>query len=91
MHTGLLDASKGAELDAAVGPTPMTTGPQGDVELLRSEALLLNADAAVRDAVLADIEPVSHTPYLVAFFRSRLSGVDNDGIEDTHDAALSVM
>ena len=39
----------------------MTTGPQGDVELLRSEALLLNADAAVRDAVLADIEPVSPT------------------------------
>ena len=52
----------------------MTTGPTGDVELLRSEALLLNADAAVRDAVLADIEPVSvHPSYPIALFKKQIS------------------
>ena len=80
LFLGLLNASKGAELDAVVGPTPMTTGPQGDVELLRSEALLLNADAAVRDAVLADIEPVSipsFTSNMSLFIIKRLFGVSH--------------
>ena len=56
----------------------MTTGPQGDVELLRSEALLLNADAAVRDAVLADIEPVSHT---LSYAVSLLSCLSHSGVD----------
>ena len=30
----------------------MTTGPSGDVALLRSEALMLNANAAVKEAIL---------------------------------------
>ena len=56
--TGLISEAKGAELDSAVGPTPMTTGPSGDVELLRAEALELNKNTAVREAILADLEPV---------------------------------
>jgi hypothetical protein len=56
--TGLISEAKGAELDSAVGPTPMTTGPPGDLEVLRAEALELNQNAAVRDAILADLEPV---------------------------------
>ena len=42
----------------------MTTGPSGDVALLRAEAVFLNADPAVKEAILADLEPVrlSHIP-----------------------------
>ena len=58
IKSGLISDAKGAELDSAVGPTPMTTGPSGDVELLRAEALELNQNTAVRDAILADLEPV---------------------------------
>ena len=37
----------------------MTTGPSVDVSLLRAEAVFLNADPAVKEAILADLEPVS--------------------------------
>ena len=43
----------------------MTTGPSGDVALLRSEAQLLNANAAVKEAILADLEPVRFQNFMV--------------------------
>lgn len=66
---GLLSESKGKELDDALGAAPMTAGPAGDVEYLRAEAIELNSNAALKEAILADLEPVSSTsPSLYPFF-----------------------
>ena len=42
----------------------MTSGPIGDVEFLRAEALELNSNTALKEAILADIEPVSTASFL---------------------------
>jgi hypothetical protein len=65
---GLLSESKGKELDDALGAAPMTTGPVGDVEYLRAEAIELNSNAALKEAILADLEPVSSTPLFYSYF-----------------------
>ena len=62
---GLITPEKGQQLDQTVGPTPMTTGPSGDVALLRAEAVFLNADPAVKEAILADLEPVRLSHILI--------------------------
>lgn len=65
---GLLSESKGKELDDALGAAPMTAGPAGDVEYLRAEAFELNSNAALKEAILADLEPVSSTPPFFTLF-----------------------
>jgi long-chain acyl-CoA synthetase len=55
---GLISTEKGEELNKAVGLTPMTTGPEGDVALLTAETTLIGTDTAVRNAILADLEPL---------------------------------
>ena len=64
----MLSESKGKELDDALGPAPMTSGPIGDVEYLRAEAIELNSNTVLKEAILADLEPVSST-FLIHFFR----------------------
>ena len=46
----------------------LTAGPAGDVEYLRAEAIELNSNAALKEAILADLEPVSSTPRSLFFF-----------------------
>lgn len=42
----------------------MTSGPVGDVDYLRKEAIELNLNIALKEAILADLEPVRfYVPY----------------------------
>ena len=63
---GLISESKGKELDDALGPAPMTSGPVGNVDYLRAEALELNSNTALKEAILADLEPVS-SAHIICF------------------------
>ena len=52
----------------------MTTGPSGDVALLRAEAVFLNADPAVKEAILADLEPVRLSHIIIQSVNDSMSG-----------------
>ena len=52
---GLISIEEGQRLEAVIGPTPMTTGPAGNVEDLRSAGIALAGDARVKAAVLAEL------------------------------------
>ena len=52
---GLISETEGRRLSAIIGATPMTTGPDGDVEELRSAARTLQGDARIKDAVMKEL------------------------------------
>ena len=52
---GLISETEGRRLSAIIGATPMTTGPDGDVEELRSAARTLQGDARIKDAIMKEL------------------------------------
>jgi long-chain acyl-CoA synthetase len=56
---GFLSAEKGKMLDKILGPTPTSTGPAGDVEVLRQEAASLRENPKFKEAIMADISRIT--------------------------------
>ena len=52
---GLVSETEGKILEAIVGPTPMTTGPAGEIEDLRTARRKLAANDKVKAAVMAEL------------------------------------
>ena len=56
---GFIDAAKGKELESILGPTPTSTGPAGDVEILRAQSALLRENSQLKEALNADLIKIS--------------------------------
>jgi long-chain acyl-CoA synthetase len=56
---GFLDAAKGKELRSILGPTPTSTGPAGDVGVLRSVGADLRVSAALKAALMAEVRDIT--------------------------------
>lgn len=52
---GLIDPAEGKNLESILGLTPTSSGPAGDVQVLRDVGKRLNEDAAVKAAVTAAV------------------------------------
>jgi long-chain acyl-CoA synthetase len=55
---GLISKEKALHLMSIIGSTPTSTGPVGDVEVLRTEADLLHANPTAYNAVMEDIQKI---------------------------------
>lgn len=59
VRRGFIDPAKGKELENILGPTPTSTGPAGDVEILRAESKLLRENKELKEALNADLLLIS--------------------------------
>ena len=56
---GYLDADLGKELESTLGPTPTSTGPAGDVEVLRKAGAQLRANSKLYEDLMSEVRTIT--------------------------------
>lgn len=59
VRRGFLDAGRGKELERVLGPTPTSTGPAGDVNVLRTVSAELRENIKLKEELMADVSRIS--------------------------------